>query len=192
MVKNSCQSPGYEGYYASKSGKIYSSKQSKIRQQACNGKAGYMYISIKKDDKITSLLTHRAVGLAWLELPEGLSIEDVLNNPRVYQINHIVEDKTKNTLDNLEFVTASENINYGSRNARVAQKMANNQNAAGHSFNYDAPRSCTFVYECDGKTFPKISLLADYLVCSKSAITEAFRRGKSKIKGKQVTRKEKI
>lgn len=45
-------------------------------------------------------------------------------NPDVYtQINHIDENKENNRLDNLEWCTAKQNCNYGTRNERVTKSL---------------------------------------------------------------------
>lgn len=42
-----------------------------------------------------------------------------------YQVNHIGEVKTNNHVDNLEYVTAKENSNHGTRNERIFSKTTN-------------------------------------------------------------------
>lgn len=183
--------PGYPRYYASKSGKIYSDISKKILHQYYNGKAGYLYISAGKNCHTKTLLVHRAVGLAWLNLPEGCDdIDTVINNAFDYQINHMSEIKENCTIYNLEYTTASDNINYGSRNSIVSQKLEKNQNAVGHHYNTNAPRSGSFLYEYDGNNYT-LGALADKLCCSKSAITEAYRKTTGNIvevKRKRITR----
>lgn len=45
--------------------------------------------------------------------------------PKGYEVNHIDEDKTNNKLSNLEYLTAKENNNYGTRIQRVIAKNTN-------------------------------------------------------------------
>lgn len=57
-------------------------------------------------------LSHRLVASAFIS-----------NTDNLPQINHINEDKTDNRIENLEWSTASHNVNWGTRNARVAEKL---------------------------------------------------------------------
>ena len=70
-------------------------------------KDGYLIVDLCADGKRKHFLVHRLVCEAFHENPEGKP-----------QVNHINEDKADNRAANLEWCTAKENINYGTRNER--------------------------------------------------------------------------
>lgn len=71
---------------------------------------GYLKITLCKDTKHTTCLIHRLVAEAF--------IQNLNNLP---QVNHKDEfAKDNNCVDNLEWVTCKENINYGTHNKRMA------------------------------------------------------------------------
>ena len=63
---------------------------------------GYIKVTLTNKNKSDNRDIHRLVAQAFIPNPE--------NKP---QVNHIDEDKTNNTVDNLEWCTAKENINHG-------------------------------------------------------------------------------
>lgn len=75
-------------------------------------KNGYQFVRLSKDEKHTEISVHRLVLQTFKPNP----------NPELYtQINHIDENKENNRLDNLEWCTAEENNNYGTRKERATK-----------------------------------------------------------------------
>lgn len=100
---------GYEGLYeVSNLGRI---RRVKIMEPS-KKKHGYMQISLVDRNGVRkSLRLHRIVAEAFIPNPE--------NKP---QVNHKDENPINNRAKNLEWATAEENTNYGSRNARASAK----------------------------------------------------------------------
>ena len=114
---------GYEGLYqVSSLGRIKSCD----RYESCYGgtrlrngrilktvkrKDGYIQVVLCKEGKPTHFLVHRLVWEAFNgKIPEGM------------QINHIDEDKSNNTIKNLNLMTPKENINWGTCIERSSKK----------------------------------------------------------------------
>ena len=108
---------GYEGLYqVSNFGRVKSlgngnSNNSKERILK-PGKAtnGYLQVNLYKNGKSKMCKIHRLVADTFLSNPDGLP-----------EVNHKDEDKTNNSVYNLEWVTAKENSNHGTRNERSAK-----------------------------------------------------------------------
>jgi len=62
---------------------------------------GYSQVTLSKEGNIKTLMIHRLVGTAFLE-----------NNRNLPEINHKDGNKKNNRLDNLEWVTSSDNHNH--------------------------------------------------------------------------------
>lgn len=77
-------------------------------------KYGYKKVCLCKGGKQYNRAVHRMVAAAFLENPHDLP-----------QVNHINELKTDNRVENLEWCTAKQNVNHGSRNIRMAQSKRN-------------------------------------------------------------------
>ena len=102
--------PGLTDYYVSKRGFVYSTRRNKILKSH-QDKKGYLniYPMVGHNQK-RAMHVHRAVALAWIPNPD--------NKPEVH---HKDEDKTNNSVDNLAWVTTKENVNAGTRTARMAK-----------------------------------------------------------------------
>lgn len=109
---------GYEGYYkVSNLGRVKSLDRinnkgvTQIgRVLKCGYRSGYKSVALSKNGKSVSCVIHRLVAIAF--------VPNKNNKP---QVNHIDEDKNNNNVNNLEWVTAKENNNYGTHNARQAK-----------------------------------------------------------------------
>jgi plasmid maintenance system antidote protein VapI len=90
---------GYEGLYAiTVDGRVWSYRSNKFLSPADDG-YGYKQVKLTKDGKQKACRVHRLVGQAFIPNPE--------NKP---QINHKDAVRDNNHVDNLEWVTAQENI----------------------------------------------------------------------------------
>ena len=74
---------------------------------------GYLYVNLHKDGRHKTITVHRLVATAFISNPSNLET-----------INHKDEDKTNNTISNLEWMSKKDNINYGTRNKRVAEALS--------------------------------------------------------------------
>lgn len=102
---------GYKGIYQISSyGKVRSLKSNKLRK-LIEDRDGYLWVALYKNKKQKIFFVHRLVADAFIE-----------NNKNKPQVNHKDENKKNNRYDNLEWVTAKENINYGNRTYKASQK----------------------------------------------------------------------
>ena len=103
---------GFEGdYKISSEGRIksYKGKSEKI-MSLCPNSDGYLGTSLRKNGKGVSVKAHKLVAEAFIPNPE-----------KKETINHIDEDKTNNSVSNLEWNTRKENVNHGTRTKRASQ-----------------------------------------------------------------------
>lgn len=98
------QIPNYENYYVSNYGDIKNinyrgtGKTRTIRGTINNG---YVYVALRKDNKTKMCLLHRLVAQAFIP-----------NLENKYCINHKDCDRQNNRVDNLEWCTLQENVEY--------------------------------------------------------------------------------
>ena len=100
---------GYEGLYGITScGRVWSYRSQKFLKPRMD--KGYLRVELYKDGTRKVYFIHRLVADAYIPNPD--------HKP---QINHKDEDKTHNYINNLEWTTAGENCNYGTRTERSAK-----------------------------------------------------------------------
>lgn len=103
------------GYFITKGGKVISIKSGKPYVMSEHiSKVGYPAVGLKHDGKTRAVHIHRLLALAFIPNPQGKP-----------QVNHIDGDKTNNSINNLEWVTDSEN-KYHARKAgliKTTRKM---------------------------------------------------------------------
>lgn len=106
---------GYEGLYqVSNEGSVRSIKRGVVKKSTIQN-TGYLINSLCKNGKKKMKRTHRLVAEAFIPNPYNLS-----------QVNHKDENKTNNHVDNLEWCSQKDNLNYGSRNKRISESRINN------------------------------------------------------------------
>ena len=75
---------------------------------------GYERVCLCKNGKQFNRLVHRMVATAFIGNPDNLP-----------QINHLNEIKTDNRAENLEWCSAKDNVNHGTRNERMSKSKRN-------------------------------------------------------------------
>ncbi len=101
---------GYDGLYAvTEDGRVWSYRANRfLKPKKDHG--GYLNVSLWNCNKQKMFKVHRLVANAYLPNPDNLP-----------QVNHIDEDKTNNSISNLEWCNQKYNNNYGTRIERIAK-----------------------------------------------------------------------
>lgn len=104
---------GYEGLYqVSNLGRVKRVRTDRLLK-GYKLTGGYLGVNLYKNSVGSTNKIHRLVAQAFIPNPE--------NKP---QVNHIDEDKTNNVVSNLEWMTATENNNHGTRNERISKMQS--------------------------------------------------------------------
>lgn len=109
---------GYEGrYQVSTFGNIrslnYANTGRAQNLKLGNHKQGYLEAHLSKNGGEKTFKVHRLVAMAFIPNPRECK-----------EVNHIDENPRNNFVENLEWVTRSENVNHGTRNLRMASKIS--------------------------------------------------------------------
>ena len=101
---------GYEGLYqVSNLGRVKRVETDRILKPLKHTK-GYYRVDLSKNGSQSKKFIHRLVAQVFIPNPDNKS-----------QVNHIDENKTNNLVSNLEWMTAKENLNHGTRTDRMAK-----------------------------------------------------------------------
>ncbi len=92
--------PGFEHYTIDELGVVINTETGKTKKNTL-GKVGYFYVDLYKNKKNKKMYIHRLLAQLFIPNPE--------NKP---EVNHKDGVKTNNSLDNLEWVTRSENTSH--------------------------------------------------------------------------------
>ena len=152
---------GYEGkYQVSNLGRVKS--LSRLKYMGSSGyrlmperilkeadKKGYKTVVLCNENGHRNICVHKLVALSFIPNPFNLP-----------QVNHIDENKSNNAVSNLEWVTAKENINYGTGIARRALSQKISQ-----------ANKKVYQYDMNG------NLVAEYISRNEAARQTGFDRG---------------
>lgn len=114
MIEEMIDIKDYEGLYAvTRDGNVWSYKSKKFLKPDNNGSGGYYYVNLYKDGKGKNFRIHRLVAKAFIP-----------NYDNLPEVNHKDEDKSNNCVENLEWISRIDNINYGTRTVRSAKNRS--------------------------------------------------------------------
>ena len=109
--------PGYEGFYqVSDLGNIRSIRFNKIRNMKSWDSHGYRAVELCMNNNRYTVGVHRLVALTFIPNPE--------NKP---EVNHKDRNKSNNNVENLEWVTQSENVAHAYRHGVEPRPTHQNQ-----------------------------------------------------------------
>ena len=148
---------GYEEFYEiSDLGRIKSLISNGLILKQSLDKDGYCVVTLKRKQ----FKVHRLVAMTFIPNPNNLP-----------QVNHKDENKTNNTVDNLEWCDAKYNINYGNRNEKTRNKLLGTsystervekarKSQKEYWVTHSNPNAKKVI--CDGKLYDSIKECADF------------------------------
>lgn len=99
---------GYEGYFVTQEGKVFSNKRGSLKEISQSVQRKYYAVKLHVNGKVKHDFTHRLVASTFISNPD--------NKPFV---NHKDGNKLNNHAENLEWVTRQENVDHAMLNGLV-------------------------------------------------------------------------
>lgn len=132
--------PGFEKYEASTEGNIRKKSNKRLLKPGKNQK-GYFLANLYNSDGIKKTFCwHRAIALTFIPNPENLP-----------QINHIIPDKSKNYVENLEWCDQKYNMKHAKENGLRPKPLRGEKNGRCKYLEKDI-REIRRLKEIEGKT----------------------------------------
>ena len=104
---------GYEEYTITNDGRVYSYKSGAKRELIGSDHNGYRRVWLSKNGKGKAWYIHRLVAQAFLEKPES---------EQKLEVNHKDGNKSNNYVDNLEWVTHTENMAHALESGLIPER----------------------------------------------------------------------
>lgn len=117
---------GFENYLIYEDGRVFNKKFNRFKKPAINN-VGYKVVNLHKSGKYKTLLLHRLIAIHYISNPE--------NKP---EVDHINRDRSDNRIENLRWVTSSENIQNTSMR---------NTNTSGHKYICYSNRDKVWIFQ---------------------------------------------
>lgn len=106
--------PGFPDYAVTRDGRVFSCRVGRYMRPGAAGRSpGYLFVPLWRDGKKHQIKVHRLVLETFSGPPPST----------VHQVNHKNCDTHDNRLENLEWVTPSENIRHAIANGRMAPML---------------------------------------------------------------------
>lgn len=162
---------GFPAYSITKDGRVFSSKCNRFLKGWIND-SGYQSVGLynSHEPKMYNFMVHRLVAEAFIPNPENKE-----------QVNHIDGNKTSNSIENLEWATASENSNHASSLGLSMGKFKNEltpEMTDGDVIHDWKKSGKPYAQWSEDEARNAASLLEDgFRVCDVSAMTGLCRRG---------------
>lgn len=156
-IENERYIKGYEGKYSvTRDGKVisyFNKNKPRVLKTTLNHK-GYKMVRLgRKKNKAV----HRAVAETWIPNPNNMET-----------VNHKDENKLNNNVENLEWMSTVDNLNYGNRNSNARNTLIKNNHSIPTKVVFDDKNKETLFFDSFSST-------SKYLGIDKSTLYRKFK-----------------